>query len=163
MTDTLFRTVELELGTEYIRPLRNDSLLFIHDDAQSDFGLAVDNTSGEKSGFIVWVYASNMNDSTMQVSLKQSSMKVFAEKDSMISADPQRPNNTLGGIYVVPTIERVGIIRLKLVGVCTKTEDNKWVICLLTKDDDRKQSKKRVASLKARKESADGAEPTPIK
>ncbi len=163
LSDSAFSATELELGTEYVRLLSKDSLLFMHTDEKSDFGLIVDDIPGEKSGYIIWAYTNNITDSAMQVSLKQYPLKIVACQDSLVSVKPKDPDNILGGIYVIPTIERTGVIRIKLAGVCSRIKTKEWVICLLTKEDNREINKKKKSSSKSQKESLDGAEPTPIK
>lgn len=159
INDSVFNSVEMELETEYVRPIDGDSLIFMHTDAQSDFGLDIDETAGDKSGYLIWAYASNMHDSTMQVSFKQSPLQIVACKDSVILVKTKDPDRILGGLYVVPVIEKAGVIRVKLVGVCAKNNAKDWTLCLLTKDERQKTAKRKRPSKKSTEES----EPTPIK
>lgn len=162
LCDSTYKIVDLELGTEYIKPISGDSLVFLHADAHNDFGLIIDEFSGEKSGYMIWVYSSWQNDSAMQFSLKQSHMKIVTNKDSIISVKPKDQENAIGGLYVVPVVERVGLIRVKLVGVCAKTDKKEWLLCLLTKDENQKSKNGKKSSAKSKKD-AKNSDPTPIK
>lgn len=163
INDSVFKPVEMELETEYVRPVNSDSLIFMHTDAQSDFGLNVDETAGKKTGFLIWAYASSMNDSAMQVSLRQLPLQIVTYKDSLIEVNPEDSDKILGGIYVVPVIEKAGVIRLRLVGVCAKVNANDWALCLLTKDERQKVIKTKKSSKKSKETSKEESEPTPIK
>jgi len=177
LSDSIWKTVELELGTQYVSPIDKDSLLFRHADAMSDFGLPTDETSGPKKGYMVWAYTnSEVNDSTMQVSLRQVSHSVEDSTDSIYySVSPKDADKVIGGIFVIPSIERVGYIKLQMAGVAVKNKEGKWVLCLLTKKTDgnvkteevekkdKKQRKKKDEPKSKQEEVVDEFEPTPIK
>lgn len=126
--------VELELGTKYVKQLTPDSLLFIHTDSKSGFGLSMDETEGVKRGYMIWAYSTtSLQDSSMQVKLQETEMQVDAKvSDNSVGVNPGNLENVLGGIFVVPQVEQIGYIRFFLVGVAVKKDGNQWALDLLT-------------------------------
>lgn len=177
LQDSIWQPVELELGTQYISSINSNNTLYIHTDAMSDFGLPTDETPGKKNGYLVLAYtSSSVQDSTMRVSLRQSSYQVDASPDSTtIALSPSDADKVIGGVFVVPVIERAGYIELLMVGVAAKNSDGSWSLHLLTKGTEtltRVESKsKGKAKQKKNKEqieqndvnATDDSEPTPIK
>lgn len=177
LSDSIWKTVELELGTQYVSPIDRDSLLFRHADAMSDFGLPIDETSGKKKGFIVWAYSNtNIQDSAMQVSLRQVSHQIETSADSVYySVSPKDAEKIIGGIFVVPVIERTGYIKLQMVGIASKNKEGNWRLYTLTKQNSEpikinEQSKKEKGKRKKdiereakSEDTVDDFEPTPIK
>ena len=112
----------------------------------------------------------------MRVSLRQSSYQVDASPDSTtIALAPSDADKVIGGLLVVPVIERAGHIKLLMAGVAAKNSDGSWCLHLLTKGAEsltRVESKsKGKAKQKKNKEqieqndvnATDDSEPTPIK
>lgn len=166
------------VGTQFTKPTTADSLLFLNQDKIADFGLPEDETEGLKHGYLIWAYSTtNLQDSSMQVKLQSSNFQVNVKSDSAsIKVKPENTENLLGGIFVVPTVERAGYIKLSLVGVATQMINNEWVLKLLIKKDGEvtkvgkpekaeKQKKKRNKNEPgtSSKETLDESEPTPIK
>ena len=137
LSDSIWKAVELELGSQYVSPVDRDSLLYRHTDAMSDFGLPVDETSGKKNGYLIWAYSStNVQDSTMQVSLRQISHQLETSVDSVYySVNPKDGDKIIGGIFVVPVIERAGYIKLQMVGIAFKNKEGNWELYTLAKRD----------------------------
>lgn len=141
LNDVDYHEVDLEFGTVYNHPLDVKQQLYVHDEKKGDFGLEIDESAGEKSGYMVWVSSTNLQDSAMSVSIKQTPLNLVASEDSArIALDASDDNNILGGLFVVPRYERGGRIQLRLVGVAVPAEaDGKWELYLLTKGNpDRK-------------------------
>ena len=116
-----------------------DSLLFQSQDKISDFGLPTDETIGEKHGYMIWLYSStNLQDSAMQVEVRQKELTIEVKGTLLPTEIPSDIiQNTLGGIFVVPQIERIGYIKVLLAGVVTKDSQNRWVLKMLaSKQDD---------------------------
>lgn len=173
-----WKTVELELGTQYVTPFTSDSSLYRHTDATADFGLPIDETVGSKQGYMIWAYSiSNLQDSAMQVKFQQSELKIEAKTDGKaISVKPDNISNVLGGIFIVPQVERAGYIKLLLVGVAARNSHGEWSLYLMTtksgeltkidesgKGDKTRKKKKRDDSEKITVENTDDSELTPIK
>ena len=173
-----WKVVELELGTQYIAPFTSDSSLYRHTDATADFGLPIDETAGLKQGYMIWAYSpSNLKDSAMQVKFQQSELKIEAKNDGKaIYVKPDNISNVLGGLYIVPQVERAGYIKLLLVGVAARNSHGEWSLNLmttkssgeLTKIDesgknDKSRKKKKRTTLETTTEDNDDSELTPIK
>ena len=152
LNEEKWEKVELELGTRYVTPVGDDSLLFHHADATADFGLVIDDEPGTKHGFMIWMTSkTNATDSCMQVSLSQANLEIEAKADSLYTdAKPEDAEKTVGGIFVVPQIERPGYIRLALVGMAVKQTNLEWALCLLTKKEE--QAEKDYHKVEPRKE-----------
>lgn len=172
-----WKAVELELGTQYVAPFSSDSLLYRHTDATADFGLPIDETAGSKQGYMIWAYStSNLQDSAMQVKFQQSELKIEAKTDgNTISVKPGNISNVLGGIFIVPQVERAGYIKLLLVGVAARNSHGEWSLNLmttksgeLTKIDesgksDKSRKKKKRTTVETTTVDNDDPELTPIK
>ena len=177
LSDSIWSQVELDLGTQYTYPIVKDSLLYHHIDAMSNFGLPTDEMPGDKKGYLVWAYAqTNARDSTMRVSLRQVGHHVETSADSAYySVSPENADNVIGGVFVVPVIERAGYIKVQVAGVAVKNKEGKWVLQLLVKQDDthaeinespqKEKDKRKKDSNPQQKEEkiAEDFEPTPIK
>ncbi len=176
LSDSIWSQVELDLGTQYTYPIAKDSLLYRHIDTINDFGLPTDEMPGNKKGYLVWAYShTNVKDSTMRVNLRQVGHHVETSADSTYySVSPENADNVIGGVFVVPVIERVGYIRVQVAGIAVKNKEGKWVLQLLTKQDDvqsqeeatkkeKGKRKKDSESEMKKEETVENFEPTPIK
>ncbi|MBR3092521.1 MAG: hypothetical protein IKG99_05800 [Bacteroidaceae bacterium] len=172
-----WKVVELELETRYVFPFTSDSLLYYHSDAKSDFGLPVDESMGTKQGYIIWAYSTTgLEDSTMQVKFQQSEFKTEASaKNTSVKVKPADIDNVLGGVFIVPQVERAGYIKVMLVGVTVKTDQDGWTLKMMTKnqnnlggegkenEDKDKKRKKRTEDEKNSPHYTDESGLTPIK
>lgn len=126
-----YEVKDFELGTPYVKQVGADSLLFIHSDVYSDFGLTVDATVGEKKGYMLWVYQ-NAENCRHNVE----SMTVSATgTETVLPLTPSEPESLLGGVYVIPVQDRPGTISFHLVGVASSADGKNWVLKLLTKEE----------------------------
>lgn len=162
LDNTDFQEIDLEFGTAYIHSLDSKSTIYVHEEKKGDFGLSIDNTPGEKNGYMVWVYTNtNLQDSTMSVNIKQSPMRIIASEDSAyVSLDVVDSEKILGGLYVVPKYEKGGRILLQIVGIAAIAGDeNKWNLAILTKG----VAERKATSNHTEVNNGSSAEPTPIK
>lgn len=136
LSDSVYRAVYLDFGTRYVTPVNEDKSLYLHEDAKSDFGLGVDEQSGLKGGFLVWAYTStSVQDSAMAVRLRQVSLTIEAGSEStLIDMTPNEPDKIIGGLYVIPKYERAQV-QYMLAGVAVKTDNQKWGLQLLVKEE----------------------------
>lgn len=126
-----YEKVDFELNTPYVKPVGKDSLLYIHSDVYSDFGLNMDTASGEKNGYMLWVYETDGKcDYKVEVLNLQASVEA-----TVIPMKTSSPSKVLGGVYVIPVKERPGTISFYLVGVASTCNNKDWSLKLLTKDD----------------------------
>lgn len=160
LDNTTYREIDMEFGTDYIHPIDSKKSLYVHEERKGDFGLSVDYSPGEKTGYMVWISTNtNLLDSAMSVTIKQSAMKIIASEDSTnIALNVSDADKLLGGLFVVPKYERGGRIQLQIVGVAVPAENsNKWGLYLLTKG----VVEKKQASASSQVENGK-SEPTPI-
>ena len=156
-----YQEVDLEFGTDYIHSIDTKNNIFVHEEKKGDFGLSIDNTPGEKNGYMVWVCTNtNLQDSTMSVNVKTSPMRLVASEDSVyISLDVVESDKILGGLYVVPKYEQGGRILLQIVGIATVSgEENKWELAVLTKG----VAEEKTSPNPTEVNNDNSAEPTPI-
>lgn len=161
LDNTDYQEIDLEFGTDYIHSIDSQKSIYLHEEKKGDFGLSIDNTPGEKMGYMVWVYTNtNLQDSAMSVSIKQSPLKLIASEDSAyVSLDVVDADKILGGLYVVPKYERGGRILLQIVGIATLSGDeNKWNLAVLTKG----VAERKADSNPTEVNNDSSAEPTPI-
>ena len=126
-----YEKVDFELNTPYVKPVGKDSLLYIHSDVYSDFGLNMDTASGEKSGYMLWVYEA---DGKCDYKVEALNLQASVES-TVIPMKTSSPSKVLGGVYVIPVNERPGTISFYLVGVASTYNNKDWSLKLLTKDD----------------------------
>ena len=126
-----YEKVDFELNTPYVKSVGKDSLLYIHSDVYSDFGLNMDTASGEKSGYMLWVYEA---DGKCDYKVEALNLQASVES-TVIQMKTSSPSKVLGGVYVIPVNERPGTISFYLVGVASTCNNKDWSLKLLTKDD----------------------------
>lgn len=126
-----YEKVDFELNTPYVKSVGKDSLLYIHSDVYSDFGLNMDTASGEKSGYMLWVYEA---DGKCDYKVEALNLQASVEA-TVIQMKTSSPSKVLGGVYVIPVNERPGTISFYLVGVASTCNNKDWSLKLLTKDD----------------------------
>ena len=126
-----YEKVDFELNTPYVKSVGKDSLLYIHSDVYSDFGLNMDTASGEKSGYMLWVYEA---DGKCDYKVEALNLQASVES-TVIPMKTSSPSKVLGGVYVIPVNERPGTISFYLVGVASTCNNKDWSLKLLTKDD----------------------------
>lgn len=176
LNDSVYKAIELDYGTSYISAVNADKSLWLHQDLQSDFGLAVDNSLGEKKGYMLWAYSkTNAQDSAMVVELRQSVFKTTVKVDSMlIPMSLSYDGKLIGGLFVVPKYDKGGVVKMMLAGVAVKNEATKWSLQLFANT----QSSKKVVpnppaesttkpekseKKKKQEKQEDSSEPTPTK
>lgn len=176
LNDSVYKAVELDFGTYYISAVNTDKSLWLHQDLQSDFGLSIDNSLGEKKGYMLWAYSkTNAQDSAMVVELRQSVFKTVVKADStLVQMSPNDEGKLIGGLFVVPKYEKGGVVKMLLAGIAVKSEATKWSLQLFANA----QSPQEVASnpttestakpeksdkKKKQEKQEDSSEPTPTK
>lgn len=175
LNDSVYKAVELDFGTSYISAVNADKSLWLHQDLQSDFGLAADNSLGEKKGYMLWAYANtDVQDSAMVVELRQSVYKTDVKADStFVPMLPTNESKLIGGLFVVPKYEKGGVVKMMLAGVAVKNDASKWSLQLLVCNQKSNEvvlnptesSTKPEKSEKKKKQEMqeDSSEPTPTK
>ena len=139
INETKYKAVNLEIKdeSEFVKPVNAEKSLYLHTDAINDFGLSIDNTTGNKKGIMIWVYSkTDIQDSAMAVVFQQSSFTIEAKEDSsLVEMTPTTPEKIIGGIFVTPKIEKGGRVQYLLSGVAVRNKSNGWSLQLLCIDD----------------------------
>lgn len=96
-------------------------------------GFVLDNTSGEKEGWIVLVTYSTGQSLEQNTSLNYLIYnETFTVKDSKSLLKANLPNtatNILGGIFVTPIYTGIGKVEFKLCGVLVQAANKEWRLC----------------------------------
>lgn len=167
LDDCTYRPVELELGTPYVQPMGENGLLYMHSDAYNDFGLSIERSSEPHDGYMIWVYTdTNVSDSAMNVNMEFFALKLDMATDSVQQKQlsPKNSDKVIGGLYIVPVIERLGHIQLKVAGVASKIEDSKWVLSTFAAPAKSNKEVTQPSVDEHKKTTEEGnADPTPIK
>ena len=134
LNDSVYKPIELEIGTEFLQPVNSGKSLWKHQDKMSDFGLSEDITLCKKTGYMLWAYASpDIQDSAMVVNLRQNTIVVDVKADSTLQeVTPKEVERVIGGLFVVPKYEGRGRVQFYLAGVAVKVGKAKWALQLLT-------------------------------
>lgn len=134
LNDSVYKPIELEIGTEYLQPANSGKSLWKHQDKMSDFGLSEDVTLGKKTGYMLWAYASpDIQDSAMVINLRQNNFVVDVKADSTLQeVTPKEVEKVIGGLFVIPKYEGRGRVQFYLAGVAVKVGKEKWALQLLT-------------------------------
>lgn len=159
LTDSTYKAVDLELGSDFTKPQNAGKSLWKHQDKDGDLGLDIDQTAGLKSGNMVWAYAStNVRDSAMTVSLAQSAITVNARRDTTVALSPDNSDRVLGGLFVVPKYGVGGRVQFLLAGVAVRADGSKWTLQLLAQGG---SAPAESADNATPRPSADSSAPTP--
>ena len=165
LRDSVYTPIDLELNnSSYSYSVNNDSTLYKHIDARSNFGLSIDETVGDKDGYMIWVRSrTTVKDSAMIADISQSAYSVNVCADStIITMSPNEPEKIIGGLYVVPKYEQGGRVQFLVVGVAIKTDELEWKLQFLAKDLKTGKSSK-TQKPKQNPDDAGDAELTPVK
>lgn len=160
LNDSCYSPIDFELGSDYVTAQNSSNTLWLHEDVKTDFGLTPDYQPGEKDGYLIWAYtASNAQDSTMNVTLKQTPFATDTTPDTLVTLAPSDPERVLGGLYVIPRIERGGRVQLFLAGVAVPFARG-WALEPLYSEEKSLEKNQDECASSDTKENAD---PTPIK
>lgn len=134
-----YKSVNFEIreASDYVKPVNADKSLYLCTDAINDFGLNIDNVSGNKKGYMIWAYSeTDVQDSAMVIELRLSSLIVDAKADSfLVKMNPSASEKLIGGIFVTPKYGRGGKVQFLLSGVAVRGKSNGWELQLLCIDD----------------------------
>ena len=122
INEAKYKAVNLEIKdeSEFVKPVNAEKSLYLHTDAINDFGLSIDNTTGNKKGTMIWVYSkTDIQDSAMAVVFQQSSFTIEAKEDSsLVEMTPTTPEKIIGGIFVMEALSVIiQVISFKTRGV----------------------------------------------
>lgn len=102
-------------------------------------GFEVDEEAGKKKGYSVWLKCSNkidMEHVPTGLSLEYTPFSITTKENTFVyelSAQPK--GNVIGGVFIVPTVSKIGTIKLKVNGMFEK-RGGVWKFISLGKDED---------------------------
>ena len=96
-------------------------------------GFILDNTTGKKDGWIVWIIAREDSNSEDNIQLDfliyRKEITISKNGQSFEADKPEGKLNILGGIYVVPTFKEIGIIEFQMCGVLALKNTSWRIYC----------------------------------
>lgn len=181
LMDKDWKSVEFEIQTQCTAALTLDSLLYHHEDITADFGLSLNTEFGKKRGYLIWAYSTtNIQDSLQDVKLQMTNLQIEVKADStlFVALSPEKTENLLGGLFVIPQVERPGYIKIQLSGVVVRKNDNSWILELASsfnpkhavktiepvplETDKQKRKKKKKDKTVSENNQTENLEPTPV-
>lgn len=102
-------------------------------------GFETDEEAGKKKGYSVWLKCSNsidMEHVPTGLSLEYTPFSITTKENTFVyelSAQPK--GNVIGGVFIVPTVSKIGSIKLKVNGMFEK-RGGVWKFISLGKDED---------------------------
>lgn len=132
-----YREANLDFDTpEYMEAYGTDSLLYRHIEAQADFGFLTDERFGTADGYMLWAYRdSTASHAGMRVKLRVARKQLGNVADSLsVDCLPPDAGTVLGGVFIVPVVDRVGQITCRLAGMALPASDGRWVLRSLTRE-----------------------------
>lgn len=102
-------------------------------------GFEIDEEAGKKKGYSVWLRCSNsidMEHVPTGLSLEYTLFNITTKDNTFIYDLPTQPKgNVIGGVFIVPTVSKIGTIELKVNGMFEK-RGGVWKFVSLGKDED---------------------------
>jgi hypothetical protein len=123
-----------EYSSADLKILSDTTLYYFPSKTFNNIGFEIDNTAGEKQGWVIWVSPKKDSSDTNKVTYTcyQKSIKIGKEQAFEISL-PNSANSAIGGVYIVPDFSVPSIIKFKLCGIIA-SRDDKWYINALCED-----------------------------
>lgn len=94
-------------------------------------GFKLENSMGEKDGWVVWITASRQTDfeeaADLSYTIYKKDIKIDYKGQSFDLEAPNVDRIIVGGIYVVPVYVNIGVIEFRLCGVLV-SQNNQWKI-----------------------------------
>lgn len=112
----------------------NDSSFFYSDSKTFDGeGLIIDNTLGEKNGWLLWITIQKDVDvkksTNINMITQQKNIEISKKGDSFVIAPPKTTYNIIGGVYVIPSYRKIGSVDFYIAGVLTYKEKEWKLLC----------------------------------
>jgi hypothetical protein len=130
INDTVFRA--LPLKEENVKEISANQIYLVEDTCFHSKGFEIDNTSGTKKGWIVWVIVDGTLQEKENAGISFSVYRnelVFEENKEAYNVEYKSPasKSVLGGIYVLPENTAIGEITFRLCGYLHK-DGSQWKI-----------------------------------
>ena len=132
-----FSSIEDEIAFDSLFYNAEESKVLIEDEAykfpSATFrgkGLSIDNTKGEKDGWVVWVMTDDAEiskSSNIYLTAYSKTVNVSSKSEPIDLDTPSTNDEILGGLYIVPYFTEIGIIEFRISGILIGN-DSKWRI-----------------------------------
>lgn len=120
----------LDISKQKVKELIPSSLYFVNSDCLSNKGLTIDFARAGKDGWVVWACTDKNADLNKTPKLEFFCYNNAADASNDKNIDIEAPDGkkVLGGIFVIPISESVGVLEFHLCGVMVEM-NGKWSIC----------------------------------
>lgn len=117
----------LDISKSKVNELLTSKVYFVASNSLLNRGLSIDNADGTKKGWIVWVCTDKDGDLNKTAKLELVCLNMTVEASNEYDTEITAPNGfkTLGGIYVTPKNEGIGLLEFYLSGILIEN-DGKW-------------------------------------
>jgi hypothetical protein len=147
-----------------------DSTLYKFDsDTFHGDGFILDPSIGEKNGWVVWITSADNADfeiaPNISYSIFKKTLKVEQQLQTIGIEKPSTIQNVIGGIYIVPSFYKIGVIEFKLSGILVQDGENWQLIFPFVDKKTQKQETKEVSETVRKQDVTnddDKSELTPI-
>lgn len=121
----------LHYNASDVKMLADTTLYYFKTDSFGNIGFETDMTTGNKNGWVVWIYPEHNEQlstgNKLSTSIYQKEMEVDNEGKPLEISLPNSNVTPLGGLFLVPQYDVPGIIVFKLCGIMCLDEDN-WKV-----------------------------------
>ena len=124
-----FDTLSYNVGETAV--LVEDEAYMFSSSTFSGEGFSIDNTKGEKEGWVVWVMSDEdaeiSQSSNIYLTAYSKAVNVSSKSEPIDLDTPKTNDKILGGLYIVPYFTEIGVIEFKVSGILIGN-DSKWRI-----------------------------------
>ncbi|MDR1747181.1 MAG: hypothetical protein LBR49_07930 [Tannerella sp.] len=116
-------TSELPFKDLIIKPFKDSLYYSVTDTVFQNKGFTVDETAGDKKGWLVWMLESDSSD----IVVSRSELTFKVEKQDYEVKAPQTDKEIVGGVFIIPSSEGAGRIDFLLCGIVS-LQNGQWVL-----------------------------------
>ena len=124
---TLHDSLDIDLDKNVLT--RDSSFYYYKYNSFDGDGLVIDDSIGEKAGWLLWITIPKDADFGMTsdpaIIVQQKNIEITRETDVVNIIAPQTNYCIRGGLFIVPCYERIGIVEFRLAGGL-KGENEEW-------------------------------------
>jgi hypothetical protein len=147
-----------------------DSTLYRFDsDTFHGDGFILDSSTGDKSGWVVWITSADNADfetaPNISYSVFKKAVKIERQLQTIDIEKPSTVQNVIGGIYIVPSFYKIGVIELRLSGILAQNGEKWQLIFPFVDEKAQKHETKKVSETEQKPDTTnndDNSELTPI-
>lgn len=122
----------LSVAMKNMTALNDSSFYYCRSNTFKGEGLVVDSSIGNKAGWLLWITipkdAATSITSDPTIVVQQKDIEITKKNDVFDIVSPKTDNSIMGGLFVVPSYERIGAVEFRLAGIL-KTENGEWELC----------------------------------